>query len=106
MTLEEKELWYKFLKRLPLNVRRQHNICDYIVDFYIAKNKIVIELDGAQHYDPQHKKDDSERDKKLSQWGITVLRYSNFDLNDNFDGVVRDILKNLNLTFNDLKPSK
>ena len=47
MTSEEKELWYKFLKRLPFNVRRQHNICDYIVDFYIATSKIVIELDGS-----------------------------------------------------------
>ena len=106
MTSEEKELWYKFLKRLPFNVRRQHNICDYIVDFYIAKKKTVIEIDGSQHYDPEHKREDIERDQKLSLWKITVLRYSNYDINKNFDGVVRDILKKLGLTFNDLNPSK
>ena len=50
MTPEEKKIWYKFLTRLPFNVRRQHNICDYVVDFYIAEKKTVIELDGAQHY--------------------------------------------------------
>ncbi len=106
MTSEEKELWYKFLKRLPFNVRRQHNICDYIVDFYIAEKKTVIEIDGAQHFSPEHRNNDVERDHKLSLWNITVLRYSNYDINKNFDGVVRDILKKLGLTFNDLKPSK
>ena len=49
MTPEERHLWYDFLKKLPVNVRRHHNIENYIVDFYIAKNKIVIELDGRQH---------------------------------------------------------
>ena len=49
MTPEEKKLWYDLLKRLPLTVRRQHNIENYIVDFYIAQKKIVIEVDGLQH---------------------------------------------------------
>ena len=106
MTPEEKELWYKFLKRLPFNVRRQHNICDYIVDFYIAEKKTVIEIDGAQHFSPEHRNNDAERDHKLSLWNITVLRYSNSDVNRNLDGVVRDILRKLDLTFDDLKPSK
>ena len=54
MTPEEKHLWYDFLKRLPMNVRRQHNIENYIVDFYIAEKKIVIEIDGRQHLLPEH----------------------------------------------------
>ena len=49
MTPEEKNLWYKFLKRLPITVKRQHQIENYIVDFYIPEKKIVIELDGSQH---------------------------------------------------------
>lgn len=49
MTPEEKHLWYDFLKKLPFNVRRQHNIENYIVDFYIAEKKAVIEVDGIQH---------------------------------------------------------
>ena len=61
MTPEEKHLWYDFLKRLPYNVRRQHNIENYIVDFYIAENKIVIEVDGRQHLLPEHKEADEQR---------------------------------------------
>ena len=77
MTPEEKHLWYDFLKRLPYNVRRQHNIENYIVDFYIAEKKIVIELDGRQHLLPEHKEADNQRDAVMSSWGIVVLRYPN-----------------------------
>ena len=77
MTPEERHLWYDFLRRLPFNVRRQHNIENYIVDFYIAEKKIVIELDGIQHTSPEHKESDKERDKFLASWKINVLRYSN-----------------------------
>ncbi len=69
MTPEEKHLWYDFLKRLPFNVRRQHNIENYIVDFYIAEKKTVIEIDGLQHLLPEHKKTDEQRDALLSTWG-------------------------------------
>ena len=66
MTREEKHLWYDFLKRLPFNVRRQHNIEKYIVDFYIAEKKIVIEVDGRQHLLPEHIESDKQRDAALS----------------------------------------
>ena len=66
MTPEEKHLWYDFLKRLPYNVRRQHNIENYIVDFYIAEKKIVIEVDGRQHLLSEHKEADEQRDAALS----------------------------------------
>ena len=49
MTPEEKHLWYDFLKRLPLTVKRQQNLENYIVDFYIPSKKVVIEVDGIQH---------------------------------------------------------
>lgn len=104
MTPEEKHLWYDFLKRLPFNVRRQHNIENYIVDFYIAKKKIVIEIDGVQHTSPEHKKADEQRDAALKIWGITVLRYSNDNIRNNFNAVSLDILQNLELDFSDLKP--
>ena len=104
MTPEEKHLWYDFLKKLPLTVKRQHNIENYIVDFYIAEKKIVIEIDGIQHTSTQHKQEDERRDMNLSSWNITVLRYSNNDIRKNFDGVVCDILKYLELDFSDLKP--
>ena len=93
MTPEEKRLWYDFLKRLPLNVRRQHNIGNYIVDFYIASKKVVIEIDGIQHTALENKAADTERDQTLALWGITVLRYSNISIHQNFNDVVADILK-------------
>ena len=103
MTPEEKHLWYDLLKKLPFNVRRQHNIENYIVDFYIAEKKTVIEVDGLQHKAPQHKEADEVRDKALSAWGITVLRYSNKDIKQNFNAVAEDILQKLDLSFSDLK---
>ena len=103
MTPEEKHLWYDFLKRLPFNVRSQHNIENYIVDFYIAEKKIVIEIDGIQHTSQETRNTDKERDAILSNWGITVLRYSNKDINRNFLAVVDDILKRLDISYDDLK---
>ena len=103
MTPEEKHLWYDFLKRLPYNVHRQHNIENYIVDFYIAEKKIVIELDGKQHTSPQSRASDLERDLKLSDWGIRVLRYSNESIRQNFPYVTDNILQNLGLRYSDLK---
>ena len=104
MTPEEKHLWYDFLKRLPYCVKRQHNIENYIVDFYIAKKKIVIEVDGTQHNSEEHKVSDEKRDKALAEWGIEVLRYSNESIRNSFVAVADSILKKLDLTFLDLKP--
>ena len=106
MTPEEKHLWYDFLKQLPFNVRRQHNIENYIVDFYISEKKIVIEVDGRQHLTEEHQEADRQRDNTLGYWSITVLRYSNDNIRNNFNFVVADILEKLGLTFSDLKPSK
>ena len=106
MTPEEKHLWYDLLKLLPFTVKRQHNIENYIVDFYIAKKKIVIELDGIQHYTSEHEKADKRRDESLAVWGITVLRYSNVDIRNNFNAVSEDILNRLDLSFSDLKSVK
>ena len=106
MTPEEKKLWYDFLKRLPLTVRRQHNIENYIVDFYIAEKKIIIEVDGRQHLSKEGLKNDEIRDRNLAVWGIRTLRYSNESLNKCFTKIAEDILQNLGLSFGDLKPLK
>ncbi len=98
MTKEERMLWYDFLKKLPVTVNRQKVIGSYIVDFYCASRKLVIELDGSQHYDEKGVDSDRERDRELKQLGITVVRYSNDDVNRNFDGVRADLLRRLGLT--------
>ena len=98
MTKEEKHLWYDFLKKLPQTVNRQKVLGNYILDFYCAEAKIAIELDGAQHYEQKGKEKDAERDKFLGEQGIKVLRYTNIELNQNFNGVCLDILKNIEST--------
>ncbi len=93
MTKEERKLWYEFLKDLPLTVNRQKVIGNYIVDFYCASAKLVIELDGSQHYEEYGKETDRIRDEYLSSLGLTVLRYSNAEINNEFRAVCEDIFK-------------
>ena len=91
MTPEERHLWYDFLKGLNVTVKRQQVIGSYIVDFFCASAKLVVELDGTQHYDDKGLKKDSDRDEFLRNCGYTVKRYSNRDIHQNFEGVCRDI---------------
>ena len=98
MTKEERHLWYDFLKHLPTTVHRQKVFGNYIVDFYIASAKIIIELDGSQHYEDQNRIADIQRDAYLSQIGCKVLRYSNADINTRFRGVCEEILRHLAIT--------
>ena len=93
MTKEERHLWYDFLRQLPVTVNRQKVIGPYIVDFYCAGKKLVIELDGSQHYDEAGLAADRERDRYLSGLGLRVLRYSNMDVNQRFSEVCDDIMR-------------
>ena len=95
MTRHERHLWYDFLNPLSLTVHRQKVIGPYIVDFYIAEKKLVIELDGSQHYDLPGKQADAMRDTFLREQGLTVLRYANSDVDRNFTGICEDILAHL-----------
>lgn len=97
MTDEEKHLWYDFLKNLPVSFNRQKVIGKYIVDFYCAKSKLVIEIDGSQHYDDEGLEKDKQRDKYLQSLGLTVIRYTNLDINLRFEDVCRDIYKMLKI---------
>lgn len=97
MTKEEKRLWFKFLKTLPVNFNRQKVIGKYIVDFYCSKAKLVIELDGSQHYEDKSIEEDKQRDEYLKNLGLTVIRYSNADINIRFKDVCADIYNYLNL---------
>ena len=92
MTKEERHLWYDFLKGLPLTINRQKVFGSYIADFYIASVRLVIELDGSQHYEMTGPQKDIIRDSYFRELGIVVLRYSNLDVNQNFEGVCQDIL--------------
>ena len=96
-TKEENLLWYNFLRLYKPQFRRQYVIGNYIVDFYCHKAKLVIELDGSQHSIKSGAEDDFLRDEYLNDLGITVLRYSNIDVCENFEGVCSDISRKIDL---------
>lgn len=95
MTKEEKRLWYDFFKKLPYTVNRQKQLGNYIVDFFCAEAKIVIEVDGAQHYSEEGRSEDSERDAYLNSLGFEVVRVTNYDVNTNFEGVCLHIQRRI-----------
>ena len=87
MTKEERHLWYDFLRSYPVRFLRQKVLGKYIADFYSAEAKLVIELDGSQHYENSNIEKDSERTAFLNDYGLTVLRIPNNEVNRNFRGV-------------------
>jgi very-short-patch-repair endonuclease len=91
MTPEERKVWFYCLKLIPIPFHRQKMIGNYIVDFYCASAKTVIEIDGSQHYWADGEQKDKERDAYLNSLGITVLRFSNEDVNHDFDTVCNNI---------------
>ena len=95
MTKEERRLWYECLKLLPVTVNRQKVIGRYIVDFYCASAKLVIELDGSQHYEQTALAADQERDAYLRSLGLTVLRYTNLEVNRNFKDICEDVYRHV-----------
>ena len=87
MTKEERHLWYDFLRTYPIRFSRQKVLGQYIADFYSAEAKMVIELDGSQHYEDRNSKNDAERTKFLEGYGLTVIRIPNNEVMHNFSGV-------------------
>ena len=99
MTKEEKHLWYDFLRTYPKRFIRQKIIGNYIVDFYCASARLVIELDGSGHYTKEVIEYDKKRTAFLEEYGLTVLRIPNTEIHKNFynvceyiDGLVKQSL--------------
>ncbi len=90
-TKEESILWCRFLSRYPCRFRRQYVIGSYIADFYCHQAKLVVELDGSQHYEPTEKKKDEERTSYLHSLGLKVIRFTNLDVLQRFPQVCEDI---------------
>ncbi len=87
MTKEERHLWYDFLKEYPVRFLRQKVIDNYIVDFYCHQARLIIELDGSQHYDEIGLLKDKIRTEKIEKRNLTVVRIPNNEINSNFYGV-------------------
>ena len=90
-TPQEKRLWYEFLRTYPVQINRQRIIGNYIVDFYCAKARLAIELDGSQHYEESAIEYDATRTEYLSAIDIQVLRFTNAEISNNFQGVCATI---------------
>lgn len=91
MTREENHLWYDFLKNFTPRFQRQKIVGKFILDFYCAKANLAIELDGSQHYGVVGKESDDERTKELEKYKIRIIRFSNLEIKQNFEGVCRKI---------------
>ena len=91
MMPHERKLWYLFLHKYPVKIYKQRIIGRFIVDFYCASAKLVIEVDGSQHYEPQGMTYDAERSAFLSSLDLEVLRFSNRDIDREFHGVCEQI---------------
>ena len=91
MTPEEKHLWYDFLRKMPFRFRRQEIIGNYIADFYCHRAKVVVELDGMQHYTAEGLAADQMRTDYMETVGIFVLRFTNAQIQENFRGVCAEI---------------
>ena len=105
MTKEERHLWYDFLKDYPVRFLRQKVIDFYIADFYCHRARLIIELDGSQHYDEKEILKDNERTREIEKRNFYVVRIPNNQVNENFAGVcsyidnlVKESLSQLALT--------
>ena len=101
-TPQENHLWYDFLSGYPLRFQRQKCIDGYIVDFYCHKAKIVIEIDGSQHYTEAGKIKDDFRTEKLEEYDLTVLRFTNRQIDTKFREVCNFIDRMIRISL-DLK---
>lgn len=87
MTKQEKHLWYDFLQSYPVKFYRQRSVGNFILDFYCSQAGLAIELDGSQHYSDQGELFDNFRTQIINTYGIKVLRFSNLDIDTNFQGI-------------------
>ncbi len=95
MTKAEKKLWYDYLRDFKFRVLRQRPIDQFIVDFYCPNLKLVIEVDGDSHFTPEGQEYDKQRTNILQGYGLNIIRFTNQEVLNNFDGVCVAIEKSI-----------
>ena len=103
MTKEERHLWYDFLRAYPVRFSRQKVLGRYIADFYSAEAKLVIELDGSQHYEEIGRRKDAERSAFLEAYGLRIIRIPNNEISRNFRGVCEYIDREVKQSLSQLR---
>ncbi|MBE5818899.1 MAG: DUF559 domain-containing protein [Clostridiales bacterium] len=99
-TPQEKHLWYDFLSKYEIRFQRQKAIGNFIADFYCHQARLIIEIDGSQHFTEQGLQKDEFRTEILESYDLMIIRFTNRQINLNFrdvceyiDEVVRERLK-------------
>lgn len=100
MTPWERKLWYLFLRTYPVKTYKQHVLGPYIVDFYCPRAKLIIELDGSQHFLPEGQASDAKRTADLEAHGYALLRFPNIDVDRRFQAVCETIHRELHARIN------
>jgi len=92
-TPQEIILWSRLrgARIFDVKFRRQYGVGSYVVDFYCIERKVVVEIDGSQHFEVEALEYDKRRTDFLEQYGCRVLRFTNSDINTNLDGVLQII---------------
>ena len=103
MTKEEKHLWYDYLRKCPVKFSRQKVLGKYIADFYSSEAKMVIELDGSQHYEKENRIYDEKRTEFLEGYDLKVIRIPNCEINNNFEGICRYLDKKIEQSLSQLR---
>jgi len=95
MTPQERHLWFDFLRNYQVKIYRQRIIGNYIADFYCPSARLIIELDGSQHYEKDNKEYDELRTQFFNSLNIKVIRFSNYECTYNFESVCLSIDKEI-----------
>ncbi len=96
-TKQEKKLWYEFLAKYPVRFQRQKAIDNFIADFYCHKAKVIIEIDGSEHYTEKGEKKDQFRTEIIESYGLKVIRFTNREVERQF----KEVCKYIDITVNE-----
>lgn len=86
-TPQENRPWYRFLRGYRVRFQRQRPIGEFIADFYCHRARLVIEVDGSQHFSEEGEKYDAFRTERLAEYDLQVIRFTNRQIDENFYGV-------------------
>ncbi len=103
MTPQERKLWFVFLRKYPVKIYKQRIIESFIVDFYCASARLVIEIDGSQHFTEQGIEYDKERSAVIEAYGLKVIRFTNYEVDTDFVSVCETIDSEIKLRLEENK---
>ena len=106
MTPHERKLWYLFLRQYPVKIYKQRIVESFIVDFYCASARLVIEIDGSQHFTEQGMEYDKERSAVIEAYGLKVLRFTNYEVDTDFKSVCETIDEEIKARIDLYRPLK